>query len=231
MIKLRKADDRGHADHGWLNAYHTFSFADYVDRNHMGFGPLRVINEDRVAGGSGFGTHGHKDMEIITFIIEGALEHKDSMGNSTIIRPGEIQRMTAGTGVEHSEFNHFKDQTTHLLQIWIKPDRLGHEPSYAQIDFTERLNERSIVLLVSSDGREQSVSIHQNVDLLLGHFMTPGTETHTILSPKAWIQIVEGQMQVNGLELTAGDGLAIEDEKSIEITNKKPCRFLIFKIK
>ena len=193
MITLRKSGERGLADHGWLRSFHTFSFADYYDPAHMGFGNLRVINEDRVAPGTGFGTHGHRDMEIVSYVLDGELAHKDSMGNGTAIRPGEVQRMTAGTGVRHSEFNHAEGQTTHFLQIWLLPDRLGHTPGYEQKAFSVEDKRGRLRLVASPDGREGSVTLHANASLRAGLF--DGDESAELtLDParKTWVHLARG---------------------------------------
>jgi redox-sensitive bicupin YhaK (pirin superfamily) len=206
MITLRKSGERGLADHGWLRSFHTFSFADYYDPAHMGFGNLRVINEDRVAPGTGFGTHGHRDMEIVSYVLDGELAHQDSMGNGTAIRPGEVQRMTAGTGVRHSEFNHAEGQTTHFLQIWLLPDRLGHTPGYEQKAFSDEDKRGRLRLVASPDGREGSVTLHANASLRAGLF--DGDESAELtLDParKAWVHLARGTLTVNGHALQAGD--------------------------
>src|SRR5689334_5810088 len=178
MIQIRKSDERGKADHGWLHSRHTFSFAEYHDPDFMGFGVLRVINEDQIEPGTGFGTHGHQDMEIVSYVIEGALEHQDSMGNKTIIKPGEIQRMSAGTGVRHSEYNHSQEMQTHFLQIWIFPDKRGYAPSYGQMNFESKLATANFALLVSQQGRDGSITINQDADIYLGRTSVVGEITH-----------------------------------------------------
>jgi len=217
MLQLRHRDKRGHFDHGWLNTYHTFSFDRYYDPNQMGFRSLRVINEDRVAPGQGFGTHAHRDMEIITYILEGALEHKDSMGTGSIIRPGEIQRMSAGTGVTHSEFNPSKTEPVHLLQIWILPEAGGIKPSYEQKEFNRDEMRGKLRLIASRNPVEGAVKIHQDVRL----FATV-LEGETVKYPLeagrgCWVQIARGKMNLNGSTLEAGDGAAAQDEKQIEL--------------
>jgi quercetin 2,3-dioxygenase len=218
MITVRKAADRGQFDHGWLDTRHTFSFADYYDDDFMGFRSLRVINEDRVKPGRGFGTHGHRDMEIISYVLEGALGHRDSTGGDGVLRPGEVQRMSAGTGVRHSEMNASDSETTHFLQIWILPERNGIAPGYEQKDFPDR--EGRLRLVASHDGRDGSLTIHQDVDLFaaqldgqpLSHDFKPGRY--------GWLQVARGSVTVNGIELSAGDGAAIEGESSLTISGK-----------
>jgi redox-sensitive bicupin YhaK (pirin superfamily) len=213
MLTIRKADERGHADHGWLNTYHTFSFADYYDPSHMGFRKLRVINEDRVQPGMGFPTHPHRDMEIISYVLEGALEHKDSMGNGSVIRPGDVQRMSAGMGITHSEFNHSKSELVHFLQIWILPDKEGLKPSYEQKFFPDDEKRRMLRLIASADGRDGSVTIHQDVNLYAA-LLESGEEINCVIPPgrHAWLQVARGNAVANGLKLTHGDGLAVTNE-------------------
>jgi len=218
MITIRKAEDRGHFNHGWLDTFHTFSFADYHDPHHMGFRTLRVINDDRVEPGVGFGTHPHRDMEIITYVLEGELAHKDSMGNGSIIRPGEVQRMSAGTGVRHSEMNPSPAQWLHLLQIWILPDKAGITPSYEQKFFEPAERQGRLRLVASPDGAEGSVSIHQDVRLYASLLDDQQEVTHTFADGRyGWLHIAKGDAVVNGIELKAGDGLAISGEKSLTI--------------
>lgn len=229
MITLRKSGERGLADHGWLRSFHTFSFADYHDPAHMGFGNLLVINEDRVAPGTGFGTHGHRDMEIVSYVLDGELAHKDSMGNGTAIRPGEVQRMTAGTGVRHSEFNHAEGQTTHFLQIWLLPDRLGHTPGYEQKAFSAEDKRGRLRLVASPDGREGSVTLHANASLRAGLF--DGDESAELtLDParKAWVHLARGTLTVNGHALQAGDALALSGETRLEISSGEGAEVLVF---
>jgi quercetin 2,3-dioxygenase len=229
MIEIRPAAERGHAQHGWLDSRHTFSFADYYDERFMGFGPLRVINEDRVQPGQGFGTHGHRDMEIISYVLTGALEHKDSMGNGSVLRPGYVQRMSAGTGVRHSEFNHSQSELVHFLQIWIIPDRQNLAPSYEEREFPDTEKGGRLRLIASSDGREGSVVVHQDVDLyaalvgpgeMLTHAPWPGR--------KIWIQIARGAVTVNGEHLGAGDGAAIVEEPFLAISGETDAEILLF---
>lgn len=232
MIIIRKAEERGHANHGWLDTHHTFSFADYYDPERMGFRTLRVINDDTVAGGGGFGTHPHRDMEIITYIISGALEHRDSLGNGAVMRPGEVQRMTAGTGVKHSEFNHSQKEPVHFLQIWILPEKPALTPGYDQKSFTDQLKPGKLVLTVSHDGRDGSLKINQDVSLLVGKF-NAGDKASYDLKPgrHAWVQVAAGKITLNGQELRAGDGAAIGDEKSLSVAGKEPSEVLLFDLK
>jgi redox-sensitive bicupin YhaK (pirin superfamily) len=221
MLTLRKADDRGRANFGWLDSQHTFSFGDYYDPAQMGFGPLRVINEDRVRPGAGFGTHGHRDMEIISYVLEGALEHKDSIGTGSVIRPGDVQIMSAGTGIRHSEFNASKTEPVHFLQIWVIPARERLEPRYQQKMFAQSEKRGVLRLVGSSDGRAGSVTIHQNVDLYASVLDGGASVTHT-LAPgrKGWVQIVRGAIELNGQRLDAGDGVAAENEASLALTSR-----------
>lgn len=229
MIKVRKSDERGHANHGWLNTYHTFSFADYYDPEEMGFRTLRVINDDVVAGGSGFGMHPHRDMEIITYIISGALEHRDSMGNGAVMKPGEVQRMTAGTGVKHSEFNHSESEPVHLLQIWILPEKPGLKPGYEQKSFAEQLKPGRLVKTVSHGGQDGSLNINQDVSLLVGKFNSGDKATYELKSKRhAWVHVATGTITLNGTELSAGDGAAVSDEKALEIAGKAESQVLVF---
>ncbi len=229
MMNIIQSETRGSADHGWLRAKHTFSFANYFDPERVDFGTLRVINEDRVAPGKGFGTHPHKDMEIITYVIDGAIEHKDSMGNGTIITPGEIQRMTAGTGVLHSEFNHSQDKELHLLQIWIYPERNGLAPGYEQTRFPrdEKLNQ--LRLVGSRDGRDGSVTIHQDVDLYAS-ILEPGNELTLEVrgERKVFVQLIRGDIEANGESLSAGDGAALEGEQAVDFVATSEAEFLVF---
>lgn len=229
MIKVRKSEERGHADHGWLNTHHTFSFADYYDPEHMGFRSLRVINDDVVAGGGGFGTHPHRDMEIITYIISGALEHRDSLGNGAVMKPGEVQRMTAGTGVKHSEFNHSATEPVHLLQIWILPEKASLPPGYEQKSFSDRLQPGKLVLTVSHDGRDGSLKINQNVNLLVGKFNAGDKASYDLKAGRhAWVQVATGGITLNGVALKEGDGAAISDEKVLNLSGKEASQVLVF---
>lgn len=229
MIEVIPSDTRGSADHGWLRAKHTFSFADYQNPARVHFGPLRVINEDRIAPGQGFGTHPHKDMEIVTYIISGAIEHKDNMGNGTVISAGEIQRMTAGTGIEHSEFNHSQDDELHLLQIWLFPEEKGLVPGYEQIEFTREDKLNQLKLVGSRDGRSGSVTIHQKVDLYAS-VLEAGTElTHTMADThKVFVQVISGDLTISGKALAAGDGMQIENENSVLIIAQNEAEILLF---
>lgn len=220
MITIRRAEDRGHADHGWLNTYHTFSFADYHDPDFMGFRSLRVINEDRVNPGVGFGTHAHRDMEIISYVLEGTLAHRDSMGTGSLIKPGEVQRMSAGTGVTHSEMNPSPEEGVHFLQIWILPERRGITPGYEQKKFEEEERRGRLRLVASRDGRDGSVTIHQ--DAALYNAILDGTPVaHEFAEGRyGWLQVVRGEVTLNGQALKTSDGAAISDERSIAIDGK-----------
>ena len=218
MITVRRAEDRGHADHGWLNTYHTFSFADYHDPDFMGFRTLRVINEDRVAPGGGFGTHGHRDMEIVSYVLEGALAHRDSMGTNGVIRPGEVQRMSAGTGVMHSEMNASETEGVHFLQIWILPERRSITPSYEQKKFEDDERRNRLRLVAAPDGTDGAVKIHQDVRIY-STILDGQALTHEIPSGRyGWVQVVRGEAAVNGERLKAGDGAAIADERTVTLT-------------
>lgn len=229
MIQIRRANERGHAEHGWLDSYHTFSFADYHDPRFMGFRALRVINEDRVQPGRGFGTHPHRDMEIITYVLEGALEHEDSMGTSSVIRPGEVQRMSAGTGVTHSEYNHSRADLVHLLQIWILPGEKGLPPSYEQRAFPESERRDRLRLVASRDTRDGSVRIHQDADLYASLLSPESRLEHPLAAGRhAWLQVARGSVSVNGEALSAGDGAAIADEASVRIAGGQQAEVLLF---
>jgi len=218
MLQVRHSDERGHFDHGWLNTYHTFSFDRYYDSQHMGFRALRVINEDRVAPAQGFGTHPHRDMEIITYILEGALEHKDSMGTGSIIRPGEVQRMSAGTGITHSEFNPSKSEPVHLLQIWILPEARGIKPSYEQKQINRGEMKGKLRLIASREPSDDGVRIHQDVRLY-GTILNGDAVRHELEHGRyAWVQIARGSVDVNGAALAAGDGIAISDEPQLTLS-------------
>ena len=229
MLTVRKAEERGHANHGWLDTWHTFSFADYQDPRHMGFGPLRVINDDKVQPGQGFGTHGHRDMEIITYVLDGALEHKDSMGNGSIIRPGNVQRMSAGTGVRHSEFNPSHDAGVHLLQIWIEPKITGVKPGYEEKQFGSAEKEGQLRLIASPDGREGSVTIHQDAHVYASMLDGKDAVTHR-LAPgrRAYVHVARGAVKVNGTPLKGGDGVRVENESSIELKDARESEVLLF---
>jgi len=229
MIAIRRSHERGQADHGWLKSFHSFSFADYYDPRWMGFSALRVINEDRVAPASGFGTHGHRDMEIISYVLEGELAHKDSMGNGSVIRPGDVQRMSAGTGVRHSEFNHAADATTHFLQIWIEPDRTGMPPSYEEKHFSADEKRGRLRLVASPDGADGSVRIHQDARLFVGLF--DGAESARLpLAPgrHAYLHVARGEIEANGQTLAAGDALLMKDESQIELRAGREAEVLFF---
>ncbi len=229
MLEIRKSEDRGHANHGWLDSYHTFSFANYYDEEHMGFGPLRVINEDRVNAGEGFGTHGHRDMEIISYVLEGELAHKDSMGTGSVIRPGDVQRMSAGSGVRHSEFNHSQDQTTHFLQIWIQPNVNGIPPSYEEKHFSVEEKRGRLRLIASSDGADGSVLIHQDAKLYAGLF--DGSETASLELAEgrlAYVHVARGAVEVNGVALNTGDALKVSDTDVVTIAHGQAAEVLVF---
>jgi redox-sensitive bicupin YhaK (pirin superfamily) len=226
---IRPSGARGQANFGWLDSRHSFSFGHYFDPEHMGFGALRVINEDRVTPGAGFDTHGHRDMEIVSYVIEGALEHADSMGNRGLIRSGEVQRMTAGTGVRHSEYNASSSEPVHFLQIWILPEREGLEPGYEQIAFPEAERAGTLRLIGSRDGREGSLTIHQDIDLYAS-LLESGGETRFAVGAarQVWIQLVRGSLQVNSEQLGAGDGLGVSEEGRIAIAARDDAEFLLF---
>src|SRR5882672_4226081 len=217
MKKIRRANERGHAEHGWLDTYHTFSFADYYDPDWMGFRSLRVINDDLVMPGRGFGTHPHRDMEIITYILNGALEHKDSMGNGRVIRPGEVQYMAAGTGVQHSEFNHSPNEPAHLLQIWILPDKKGVKPNYAEKSFA-KAEAGKLHLAVSKNGREGSIPINQDADLFIGRLKAGDKINHSFKPDRhGWLHVADGQIKLNGTVLNAGDSAAVSNENKLTL--------------
>ncbi|HEX7927049.1 MAG TPA: pirin family protein [bacterium] len=229
MLYVRKSNERGHFNHGWLDTYHTFSFADYYDPRFMGFRHLRVINEDTVDPGQGFGTHPHRDMEIITYVTQGALEHKDSMGTGSVIRPGDVQRMTAGTGVTHSEFNASETEPVKLLQIWIMPEKRNLQPSYEQKSIPIDQANGSLRLVASPDGRDGSVTVHQNVSLYAAKLPAGGKAEHA-LGPErhAWLQVVRGGVTANGETLQAGDGLAVSEEAAMKLEAKDGAEVLVF---
>jgi len=221
MLTIRKSGERGTADLGWLFSRHTFSFGDYYDPDHEGFGPLRVINEDRVRPGEGFGTHGHRDMEIISYVLEGALEHKDSIGTGSIIRPGDVQVMSAGTGIRHSEFNHSKTEPVHFLQIWIVPDRVGIAPRYDQKRFPDDEKRGRLRIVGSPDGRDGSIVIHQDAKLFAAILNDGEQATQSFEKRrKGWLQVVRGSVEANGRLLEAGDGVAMQDEDALAVTAK-----------
>lgn len=229
MIEIRHAAERGAANFGWLDSKHTFSFGGYHDPDHMGFGNLRVINDDRVQPGQGFDTHGHKDMEIISYIIDGALEHKDSMGNGAVMTSGEVQCMTAGTGVTHSEFNPSSDEVVHFLQIWILPMEEGLDPGYEQKNFSATDKSNKLLLIASATGREGSISVHQDVDVYAS-VLEPGVIlTHQVADGRrGWLQIVTGAANVNGHSLGAGDGAAITDTADLQLSANTDTELLLF---
>jgi len=218
MITIRPAQDRGTANFGWLDSRHTFSFGNYYDPNYMGFADLRVINEDKVIPGQGFGTHGHRDMEIISYVLQGALEHKDSIGTGSVIRPGDVQRMSAGTGIQHSEFNASDTEPVHFLQIWILPETKGIEPGYEQKTFTDAQKRNRLRLVGSRDGRDGSITIHQDVNLYATTLQAGETVHHLLPEERvAWLQVVRGAVQLNEQPLTAGDGAAVAQEAEITL--------------
>lgn len=226
MFQIRNSNERGYFDHGWLKSYHSFSFADYYDENHMQFGNLRVINEDEIAGGMGFNTHPHRNMEIITYVISGALEHKDSMNNHGIIKPNEVQVMSAGSGVFHSEFNNLKNEKTHLLQIWITPNKAGIAPRYDQKSF---LNDKPLNLVVSGSGRDGSLMINQDAEIFVGKFKAQEELKFNIKkNRKIWIQMVFGSLNIGEFNLEKGDGIAIVDEDFIALKAQENSEFLLF---
>jgi hypothetical protein len=228
MITIRKSNERGRANHGWLDTYHTFSFADYHDPRWMGYRSLRVINDDLVMPGMGFGTHPHRDMEIITYILSGRLEHKDSMGNGRVIQTGDVQYMAAGTGVQHSEFNPSKDEAVHLLQIWILPDTTGVKPRYAEKSF-KNTPPGALHLVTSKTGREGSIAIHQDAEFWLAKLAPENRVTHKLNAGRhAWVHIAEGEVKLNGKTLLGGDAVAIDNESAIELVGVKPSQVLLF---
>ena len=228
-ISIRLAKDRGHANHGWLDTFHTLSFADYRDARHMGWGPLRVINEDRVAPATGFPTHAHRDMEIITYVLEGALEHRDSLGTGSVIRPGEVQRMTAGTGVRHSEYNASETEPVHLLQIWIEPARTGLPPGYEQKMFSDADKRGRLRLIASSDGRDGSVTINQDAAVYATVLAPEQRITHALARRRrGWLQVARGTLTLNSHALAPGDGAAIEGAQALEIQGIEPAEALLF---
>jgi redox-sensitive bicupin YhaK (pirin superfamily) len=229
MIRVRKAAERGHFDHGWLDTYHTFSFGDYYDPAHLGFRSLRVINDDRVQPGQGFGMHGHRDMEIVTYVLDGALQHKDSLGNGSIIRAGELQRMTAGTGVRHSEFNPSDKEGVHLYQIWLLPERKGLKPSYQELALGEAQQRGRFRLVASPDGADGSLTIHQDARLYLASLLPGQAVAHPIEPGRAtWLQVLRGSVNVLGNDLSAGDGVAVTDENAISVQAAVPSEVLLF---
>jgi redox-sensitive bicupin YhaK (pirin superfamily) len=231
MITIRRSDERGHFDHGWLNTFHTFSFDQYYDPRYMGFRTLRVINEDFVASGRGFPQHGHRDMEIITYILEGALKHEDSMGNGSVIRPGDVQRMTAGTGVRHSEQNASDSERVHLLQIWILPHTVGLEPGYEQKAFSEDERRGRLRLIASEDGRDGSVQVHQDVTLYASILAAGNGVEHAMDERRyAWIQVARGAISVNGEKADQGDGVVVVGESNVRIGAEEDAELLLFEL-
>jgi quercetin 2,3-dioxygenase len=229
MLQIRKSDDRGIANHGWLYSQHTFSFGSYYDPRHTGFGPLRVINEDRVAPGQGFGTHGHRDMEIISYVLEGELAHKDSMGNGSVLHYGDVQRMTAGSGVQHSEFNHSSDAAVHFLQIWIEPNVTGIEPGYEEKHFDPQSKQGRLRLIASADGRDGSVLLHQDADIYAS-ILNDDDRIEQPLAPgrSAYLYVIRGRLLANGAALSAGDALKLSDERSITLSEAEAAEVLLF---
>ena len=229
MLTVRKAEERGHANHGWLDSWHTFSFADYYDPAEMGYGALRVINDDKVEPGQGFGMHGHRDMEIITYVLEGALEHKDSMGNGSVIRPGNVQRMSAGTGVRHSEFNPSRAERVHLLQIWIEPKFTGVRPGYEEKEFSPAEKTGRLRLIASPDGREGSVTIHQDA-LVYAALLDGKNAVAHALAPgrRAYVHVARGAVKLNGIELKGGDGVKIAGENELKFSGARQAELLLF---
>ncbi len=231
MIKIRRSEERGHADHGWLNSYHTFSFGSYHDPDFMGFGPLRVLNQDRVEPSKGFGTHGHDNMEIVSFVLSGTMEHKDSMGNGSQMNPGDVQLMSAGTGVTHSEFNASENEGLHFLQMWVIPAVQGTAPRYEQANYPESERHGCFKLVASLDGRDNSLSIGQDVNLYTGFL--DGSEADSLdlsAGRGAWIHVAEGALQLNGQRLDTGDGAAIQEESQVSISNGENAQFVMWEL-
>jgi quercetin 2,3-dioxygenase len=228
MMTIRKSTERGHAEHGWLDSYHSFSFANFYDPQWMGFSSLRVINDDLVMPGMGFGTHPHRDMEIITYVLSGSLEHKDSMGNGRVIHPGEVQYMSAGSGVRHSEFNPSQTEAAHFLQIWIQPDSKGVKPRYAEKSLRDATAGK-FHLVTSKNGRDGSIAIHQDADLLLAR-LEPGQQVeHSLANNRhAWLHVAEGEVVLNGKTLSGGDSAALSHESKLEVKANKPSQVLLF---
>jgi redox-sensitive bicupin YhaK (pirin superfamily) len=229
MLQIRKSNERGVADHGWLNSHHTFSFGHYYDPQQLGFGPLQVINEDRVTPGMGFGTHGHSDMEIISYVLDGALEHKDSMGTGSVLHYGDVQRMSAGSGVRHSEFNHSKTEPVHFLQIWIQPNVKGIPPSYEEKNFTPEQKQGQLRLIASSDGRDNSVLIHQDASIFASILNGDAKLEHALGAKRlGYVHLIRGQLTVNGTKLSGGDALKISAESLITFEKAEAAEFLLF---
>lgn len=229
MLALRKSHERGHSNHGWLDSYHTFSFSNYYDPQELGFSALRVINEDRVAPGAGFATHSHQDMEIISYVLEGALQHKDSLGTGSVIRPGEVQVMSAGAGIAHSEFNASQKEPVHFLQIWIEPNEAGSEPAYQQKSFPREEMQGRLRVVVSPDGREGSLTIRQDAYMYSG-MLGPGAALSYVFGAgrRAYVYVARGAVEANGRGLTAGDGIKIEEESNIHLTTREDVEVLLF---
>lgn len=229
MLEIRASQERGAADHGWLRSKHSFSFAEYDDPQHMGFGPLRVINEDRVAQSKGFGTHSHRDMEIISYVVEGALEHKDSMGTGSVLRPGDVQRISAGSGISHSEFNHSATDPVHFLQIWIQPNVTGGKPGYAETHFDAASKTGRLLLIVSPDGRDGSVQIHQDASIYASILNGADALEYPLAAGRlGYVQVVRGALQVNGVALQTGDALKLTDESRVLLTQADAAEVLLF---
>jgi redox-sensitive bicupin YhaK (pirin superfamily) len=228
MIKIRHKNERGHVNHGWLDSYHTFSFADYYDPEFLGFRSLRVINEDRVRGGQGFPTHSHRDFEIISYIVSGALRHRDTLGHTAVMQAGDVQRISAGSGISHSEYNESQSELVHFLQIWLVPRHRGGKPDYAQASFSD-LPPSRLTLACSPDGRAGSVSIDQDADLYIGRFDPGHAVTHRVRGSRAaWVQLIEGNLDVNSQDLYAGDGASLEDETEVRLQSENGAHFLLF---
>jgi hypothetical protein len=228
MIELRPSIERGHADHGWLDTWHTFSFNRYYDPAHMGFRALRVINEDYVSPGKGFGEHPHDNMEILTVVVSGAIEHRDSMGNGEVLRPGEVQYMSAGTGIRHSEFNPSKEEPLHLLQIWLLPNEEDVQPDYAQKEFSFEKRQDKLLLVASKDGRNGSIKINSDAELYVSSLATAKHVDHKLGFRHAWVQLIHGELDINGAKLSAGDGVSISDTATVRIEALKDADFLFF---
>jgi quercetin 2,3-dioxygenase len=232
MLLIRRAHERGHANHGWLDSFHSFSFGDYYDPEHMSFRSLRVINEDRVAPGNGFGTHPHRDMEIISYVIEGAIEHRDSIGNGSVIRPGDVQRMSAGTGITHSEFNPSETEAVHFLQIWVVPEPTGLAPSYEQKAFDRLEKQGQLRLVASQDGRENSVVVHQDVNIYATILVAQASVQLDLQTDRYyWVQVVRGEIVVNGEAVSAGDAIALSQESQLSLTGQQETEVLVFDLK
>lgn len=231
MLTIRRSNDRGLAEHGWLKSRHTFSFAEYYDPQHMGLGPLRVINEDRIQAGTGFGTHPHKDMEIISYVVSGGLSHKDSMGNVAVILPGDVQRMSAGTGVAHSEYNEKTDQETHFFQIWIMPDKRGVTPGYGQKSFLKELETQKLTHVISRDGKNGSISIHQDADMYIAKLKKSEDLDFNLPSERRlWIQLIKGEVTVNGEKIQTGDAVSTQDVATATIKASEDSEMIIFEL-